>query len=191
MKFSKLFLRLPQCGIQAHDTEEGTASAINRFIRIWQTVCNPDIGCVNWRLCCGPIYVYHLVFWIPFAFKLPFYVMVYCHVPLKDAAPVLGFVNTLRPRQNCRHFADDIFKCIFIDEMYEFSFRFDWNVFLRFQLTKFQISSDNGLVTSHYMNQCWLVYWRIYASLGLNQLMLLTPLKWTFYLNKVLYTSMK
>ena len=24
-------------------------------------------------------------------------------------------VNTSRPRQNCRHFADDIFKCIFLD----------------------------------------------------------------------------
>ena len=25
-------------------------------------------------------------------------------------------VNTLRTRQNCRHFADDIFKCIFLNE---------------------------------------------------------------------------
>ena len=24
--------------------------------------------------------------------------------------------NTLRPRQNCRHFPDDIFKCIFFNE---------------------------------------------------------------------------
>ena len=28
----------------------------------------------------------------------------------------LGAVNTLRPRQNGRHFADDIFKCIFLNE---------------------------------------------------------------------------
>ena len=28
----------------------------------------------------------------------------------------IGFVNTLRPRQNGRHFADDIFKCIFLTE---------------------------------------------------------------------------
>ena len=27
-----------------------------------------------------------------------------------------GNVNTLRPRQNGRHFADDIFKCIFLNE---------------------------------------------------------------------------
>ena len=28
----------------------------------------------------------------------------------------LQWVNTLRPRQNGRHFADDIFKCIFLNE---------------------------------------------------------------------------
>ena len=28
----------------------------------------------------------------------------------------LLFINTLRPRQNRRHFADDIFKCIFLNE---------------------------------------------------------------------------
>ena len=27
-----------------------------------------------------------------------------------------GSVNTLSPRQNGRHFADDIFKCIFLNE---------------------------------------------------------------------------
>ena len=29
----------------------------------------------------------------------------------------LTYVNTLRPRQNGRHFADDIFKCIFLNEI--------------------------------------------------------------------------
>ena len=28
----------------------------------------------------------------------------------------LVIINTLRPRQNCHHFADDIFKCIFLNE---------------------------------------------------------------------------
>ena len=36
------------------------------------------------------------------------------------------------------------------------------------------IGSDNGLAgnrrQSHFSNQWWLVYWRIYASLGLNEL---------------------
>ena len=27
-----------------------------------------------------------------------------------------GLVNTLRPKQNGRHFADDILKCIFLNE---------------------------------------------------------------------------
>ena len=48
-----------------------------------------------------------------------------------------GF-NTLRPRQNGRHFADDIFKCIFLYEMYEFRLKFHWSLFLRVQLTIFQ-----------------------------------------------------
>ena len=29
-------------------------------------------------------------------------------------------INTLRPRQNGHHFADDIFSCIFLNEMFEF-----------------------------------------------------------------------
>ena len=60
------------------------------------------------------------------------------------------WVNTLRPRQNGRHFADDIFKCIFLSEnvwkSIEISLRFDWN--------------NDGKFTDAY----------IYASLGLNEL---------------------
>ena len=33
------------------------------------------------------------------------------HLSLRDQ-----WVNTLRPKQNCRHFAGDIFKCIFLNE---------------------------------------------------------------------------
>ena len=36
----------------------------------------------------------------------------------------LGYVNTLRPRQNGRHFADDIFKCIFPNENIWISIQF-------------------------------------------------------------------
>ena len=47
-----------------------------------------------------------------------------------------GTLNTLKPRQNGRHFPDDIFKCIFFNENV---WRFHWNVFLlRFELTIFQ-----------------------------------------------------
>ena len=33
-------------------------------------------------------------------------------------------INTLRPRQSCRHFADDIFKCIFLNENVSISLQF-------------------------------------------------------------------
>ena len=47
-------------------------------------------------------------------------------------------VNTLRPRQNGRHFIDDIFKCIFSwMKMFEFQLKFHWSLFLRVQLTIF------------------------------------------------------
>ena len=82
--------------------------------------------------------------------------------------------NTLRPRQNGRHFTDDIFKCIFVNE----------NVWIAIEISlkfvpKGPINNIPALVqiwlgavqaTSHYLNQWWLVYRRIYASLGLNEL---------------------
>ena len=39
------------------------------------------------------------------------------------------------PRENRRHFADDIFKCIFLNENFEFSLKFHWSLFSRVQLT--------------------------------------------------------
>ena len=35
-----------------------------------------------------------------------------------------SFINTLRPRQNGRHFADNIFKCIFLNENARISIKF-------------------------------------------------------------------
>ena len=57
--------------------------------------------------------------------------------------------NTLRPKQNVRHFPDDIFKCIF--------------------LVKIMAWRRPG--DSHYLNHWWLVYRRIYVSFGPNELM--------------------
>ena len=56
----------------------------------------------------------------------------------------------------------------------EFQSRFHWGVFLRVQLTIFQhwlrqwLGADQA--TGHCLNQWRLVYWRIYASLCLNEL---------------------
>ena len=57
---------------------------------------------------------------------------------------------------------------------YEFRFRFYWNLFLGVQLTIYQhwFRWWLGAVqpTSHYLGQWWLVYRRVYASLGLNEI---------------------
>ena len=59
-------------------------------------------------------------------------------------------------------------------KMYKFRLRFHWSLFPRVKLTKFQHWFRQWLgavqATSHYLNQWWLVYWRIYASHGLNEL---------------------
>ena len=58
--------------------------------------------------------------------------------------------------------------------MYEFRLKIHWTLFLRVQLTIFQHWFRQwlgaGQATSHYLNQWWLVHWRIYASLGLDEL---------------------
>ena len=48
-------------------------------------------------------------------------------------------INTLRQRQNGRHFADDTFKPIFFNENIRILIKkFHWSLFLRFQSTLFQ-----------------------------------------------------
>ena len=90
--------------------------------------------------------------------------------------------NPLRPRQNGDRFADDTFKRIFLNENSKISIK----ISLKF-VPKCPINNIPALVQiidkstdcdplpwpapSHYLNQWWLVYWRIYASLGLNELM--------------------
>ena len=58
--------------------------------------------------------------------------------------------------------------------MFEFRLWFHYSLFLRVQLTIFQHWFRLWLgaveATSHYLNQWWLVCWRIYASLGRNEL---------------------
>ena len=86
-------------------------------------------------------------------------------------------VNTLRPRQNVRHFTDGIFKCIFLNEN-------AWipiNISLKFvprgpinnipalvQIMAWRRSGDRPLFGP--MMVRWLDYRRIYASLDLNEL---------------------
>ena len=90
------------------------------------------------------------------------------NVLLQWARIKLSSINTLRPRQNGRHFADDIFKCIFLNENVLISSK----ISLRF-VPKGPINNIPAWTApSHYLNQWWLIYRRIYASLGLNELTL-------------------
>ena len=63
-------------------------------------------------------------------------------------------------------FPDDIFKCIVWNENVWISIK----VSLTF-VPKGPINNTPALVQIiHYLNQWWLVYWRIYASLGVDEL---------------------
>ena len=59
-------------------------------------------------------------------------------------------------------------------KMFEFRLKFHWSLFLRVQSTIFKhwfrqwLGADKA--TSHYLNQWWLDYRRIYASHGLHEL---------------------
>ena len=69
--------------------------------------------------------------------------------------------------------------------MHQLRSRFYWNLFPRVQWTIFQhwfkYWLGAGQATSHYLNQWWLVYRRIYASLGLNEL---NPLEEPVYIQE-------
>ena len=82
--------------------------------------------------------------------------------------------NSLRLRQNGRRFADDNFECIFLNE----NVRILIKISLKFvpegpinNIPSFvQKMACADQATSHHLNQWWLVYRRIYASLSLNEL---------------------
>ena len=65
----------------------------------------------------------------------------------------------------------------FLTKMYQCQLKFHWSSFLKARLTKFYhwfrkwLGADQA--TSHYLNQWWFDYRRIYASLGLNKLILI------------------
>ena len=78
-------------------------------------------------------------------------------------------LDTLRPRQNGPHFPDDIFKCIFLNE----------NVWISNSISLKCVLEDpiNNIPALVQImawrrpgNQWWFIYWRIYASLGPNEL---------------------
>ena len=83
-------------------------------------------------------------------------------------------VYTLRPRQDGRHFADDIFQRIFFNENVWISNKISLKCVLLGPINNIPAlhGSDNGLSPGRRQTIIWtyddVVYWRIYASLGLN-----------------------
>ena len=79
---------------------------------------------------------------------------------------------TLRPRQNGRQFSDHIFKCIFLNKKIciapTISLTFVPKGPINSIPTLVQIMVWRRPAANHYLNQWWLIYWRIYASLDLN-----------------------
>ena len=77
-------------------------------------------------------------------------------------------------------------------KMYKYRLRFHWSWFPRIQITIFQHWFrwwlGTGQATSHPLNQWWLVYWCIYASLKLIYLYLQDSLLWTGF--RFLYPNM-
>ena len=59
-------------------------------------------------------------------------------------------------------------------KIYEFRLKFHWSLFLRIQIIivqhRFRSWLGTNQATSHYLNQWWLDYRRIYVPLGLNEL---------------------
>ena len=76
--------------------------------------------------------------------------------------------NTLKPRQNGHHFQTIFSNAFSLKKMYEFCLRFHWILFLLFKLIIFQHRLGSDQATSYYLSQWRLVYWCIYASLGIE-----------------------
>ena len=86
------------------------------------------------------------------------------------------WITTLRLRQDGRHFADNIFKRIFLNENIWISIAISLKfVSKRTTDNKASIGSDNGLVPNRQQDIIWtndgLVYRCIYTSHGLTELM--------------------
>ena len=99
--------------------------------------------------------------------------------------PHTCWLNTLRPRRNEQHSADDIFKHIFFNENVWISTAISLkfvpkgpinNISALVQIMAWRRSGDKP-----YLYQWWLVYRRIYASLGLNEYHMVSSLQMDYY----------
>ena len=119
-----------------------------------------------------------------------------CDVSELLNAYICSSLNTLRQRENVRHLADDIFKCIFFNEnvriLIEISLKFVPRIHLNWQSVS--IGSGNGLAPNRWQAITWTnddpVQWLIYASPGLSELTYCFPCYWvevSSYVIEVVY----
>ena len=89
--------------------------------------------------------------------------------PLRNT---LSTLNTWRPRQNVRHFPDNIFKRIFLNENVWIFINISLKFIPKGPIDNISIGSDKGMVLNRRQAVVWtnggLNYWRIYASSGLE-----------------------
>ena len=82
-------------------------------------------------------------------------------------------LNTLMQRQKGCLFVDDTFKRIFLNENVRISIKISLKFVPKVPINNipalFQIMAWRRPATSHYLKRWWSLYWRIYASLGLNE----------------------
>ena len=135
-----------------------------------------------WRHCSGPIVLKvcahhgsHTVVSKCWPFCPGLIGLKYCYIHLGQIHN--SYVLTHWGRDKMDAISQTTFSSAFCwTKMFEFRIKFHWSLFLRVQLTIFQhwfrwwLGADQA--TSHYLNQWWLDYWHIYASLGLNELTL-------------------
>ena len=76
--------------------------------------------------------------------------------------------NSSRPRRNRRYFADDLFKCIFLNKNVWILNKLSLKFILKGPVN--DIAALVRIMAGHYLNTWLLFYWRVYASLVLNEL---------------------
>ena len=100
-----------------------------------------------------------------------------------------GVLNTLRPRQYCRHFTDDIFKCIFMNEnvwiLIKISLKYVPKVRINNIPALVQIMAWRRLGDKPLSEQMMVCFTDIYASPGLNEL-IIGDIETEMYLEKLL-----
>ena len=94
--------------------------------------------------------------------------------------------DTLRPRQSSRHFIHDIFQWISIKISLKFVPKGSIQNFPASVLIMDWCRPLPEQATGHCPNQWSLIYWRIYALLGLNELML----AWRFSCSTIGYNQL-